>query len=70
MKDLSINGVILRTRSKTLGELGDVTVMGKTLTEWVADALNAPYKTVDALPVIDMCEKLRAAVDQIGRAHV
>ncbi len=64
MKDLSINGVILRTRSKTLGELGDVTVMGKTLTEWVADALNAPYKTVDALPVIDMCEKLRAAVDR------
>ena len=42
MKDLSINGVILRPRSKTLGELGDVTVMGKTLTEWVADALNAP----------------------------
>lgn len=64
MKDLSINGVILRTKSKTLGELGDMTVMGKTLTAWVADALNAPYKTVDALPVIDMCEKLRAAVDR------
>ena len=64
MKDLSINGVILRTKSKELGELGDITVMGKTLTEWAADALNAPYKPVDALSVINMCEKLRAAVDR------
>lgn len=64
MIDLAINGIVLRTKTEKLGEIGDIEALGKTLTEWTGAAIGAPYKTVEYSPVLDMCDKLRAAVDR------
>ncbi len=63
MVDLGINVIILRVKSSTLGEVWDIPVMGKTLEQWTASALNAPYKTVDAPPIVDLADRLKKAVD-------
>lgn len=64
MLDLGINGVVLRVKCKSLGDIGDISVMGKTLTDWVGSALSTPFKSVESSQVVNMCEKLRAAVDR------
>lgn len=64
MIDFGVNGIILRVKSPTLGETWGLPVMGKTLEGWAAYALNAQYVTVDASPVIDLADKLKAAVDR------
>lgn len=64
MIDVAINGVVLRQKTKTLGSVGDIPVLGKTLTEWVGSALHAQYKAVEASPVVNMIEKLQGAVDR------
>lgn len=64
MIDFGINGIVLRVKNKTLGEVGDVSVCGKTLCDWVASAINAPTKTVDCATTVNASEKLRSAVDR------
>lgn len=64
MIDVGINGIVFRISSPTLGETGNISVLGKTLEEWVGSCIGAPYKTVDGSPVVNVCEKLRAAVDR------
>ena len=64
MVDLGINGVILRVNNNSLGAVGDIPVLGKTLEKWVADVIHAPYKTVDWSPVINLIDPLRDVVDR------
>lgn len=64
MVDLGINGIVLRVKSKTLGDVGGIPVMGKTLADWVASALRTNVKTVETSPVVNMVERLREAVDR------
>ena len=64
MVDLGLNGIILRVKNNALGEAWDIPVLGKTLEGWAAAALNAQYTTVDASPVINLADKLKAAVDK------
>lgn len=64
MVDLGINVVVLRVKSNMLGEVWNIPVFGKTLEGWVASALNAPYKTMEASPVINLADKLMSAVDR------
>lgn len=64
MIDVGINGIVFRVGSATLGETGGLSVLGKTLEEWVGSCIGAPYKTVDGSPVVNVCERLRAAVDR------
>ena len=39
MIDLAINGIVLRTKTEKLGEIGDIEALGKTLTEWTGAAI-------------------------------
>lgn len=64
MVDLGINVVILRVKYTALGEVWNIPVYGKTVEGWVAAAINAPCVTVDAPAVLDLTEKLAAAVDK------
>ncbi len=64
MIDFGINGIVLRVKNKALGELGDITVSGKTLCDWVGGALNTPFKTIDGAKAVNACEKLRSSVDR------
>lgn len=64
MIDFGVNGIILRVKNGKSCALYSRPVLGKTVEEWSAAALNAPYKTVDASPIINLVEKLRAAVDR------
>ncbi|MDE6401043.1 MAG: hypothetical protein K2L54_00345, partial [Clostridiales bacterium] len=64
MIDLGLNGIILRVKHNALGEVWDIPVLGKTLEGWAACALNAQYVNIDASPVIDLADKLKAAVDK------
>ncbi len=64
MIDIAVNGIVLRTKSKTLGELGAIDVLGKSLEQWVGAAIGAPYKAVECSPVVNMAERLRAAIDR------
>lgn len=64
MIDLQINGIVLRVRNNTLGDVGDINVLGKTLVEWTGGALGTPYKVVECSQVVNMTERLRAAVDR------
>ncbi len=64
MIDLGINGVILRVNNKALGAVGDIPVLGKTLEQWVAAAIRAPYKPIEWSSVINMVEPLRAVCDK------
>lgn len=61
---MGINGVVLRIKDKSLGDVGEITAFGKTLIDWVGGAFGAPFKTIEHSQVIDCCEKLRAAVDR------
>ncbi len=64
MIDFEVNGIVLRVKSKALGDTSGLTVLGKTLTEWVGRAIDAPYKTVDFSRVINVAETLRSLVDK------
>lgn len=64
MIDLGLNGVILRVKNGTLGDVWDLPLMGKTVEGWVASAIGAPVKTVDASTIINLVDKLRAVVDK------
>lgn len=64
MIDFGINGIVLRVKSKALGELGNVSVLGKTLTDWVGGAIDAPFKTVDFARAVNAGDKLRALSDR------
>lgn len=64
MVDLGINVVILRVKHGALGEAWNIPVLGRTLEEWVASALNAPYKTLEASPVINLADKLPQLLDK------
>ncbi len=64
MIDLKINGIVLRVKTNTLGDVGDISVLGKTLTEWTGSALGTPYKAVECSQVVNMIERLRNAVDR------
>lgn len=70
MVDLALNGIILRVKSGKLSEPWDIPVMGKTLESWAATALNAQYKTIEASPVINLADKLKAAIDKTKPATV
>lgn len=64
MIDFGINGIILRVKSGRLGAAHTLPILGKTLEGWSAAALNAPYTAIEASPIINLVEKLRAAVDK------
>ena len=64
MVDLGINGVVLRTKSNTLGDVGSISVMGKTLDGWAAACMSAPVRTLDVSPVVNFGDKLRELVDR------
>ncbi len=64
MVDLGINVVILRVKHNALGEAWNIPVLGRTLEEWVASALNAPFKTLEASPVINLTDKLPQLLDK------
>lgn len=64
MIDLEINGIVLRVKTKTLGNVGDISVLGKTLCDWAGSALGASYKTVECSQVINVIGRLRDAVDR------
>ncbi len=64
MIDFGINGIVLRVKSKTLGEVGDRSVCGKTLCDWVSIAFGAPTKVIDGAQTVNAVEKLRSAVDR------
>ncbi len=64
MIDLAVNGIVLRVKNKALGDVGDIPVLGKTLEQWAGAAISAPYKVIESSQVINMCEKLRSAVDR------
>ncbi len=64
MIDFGINGIVLRVKHKTLGELGDISVYGKNMSDWVGAATGTVYKTVEAAKVVNAVDKLRAAVDR------
>ncbi|MCH5166079.1 MAG: hypothetical protein J1G01_06730 [Clostridiales bacterium] len=64
MIDLGLNGIILRVKSGALGEVGDISLLGKTLEGWAAEALNAQYKAIEASPVINLMDKLKASIDR------
>lgn len=64
MIDFGINGIVLRVKSKALGEQSGISVLGKTLTDWVGRAIDAPFKTVDFSRVINVAETLRSLVDR------
>ena len=64
MVDLGINVIILRVKHNALDEAWNIPLFGKTLEGWVASALNAPFKTIEASAVIDLTDKIAAAVDK------
>ncbi|MCH5162794.1 MAG: hypothetical protein J1G38_04820 [Clostridiales bacterium] len=64
MIDFEINGIVLRVKSKALGELGDISVLGRTLSDWVGGAFDVPFKCVDFARAVNAAEKLRAAADR------
>lgn len=64
MVNLDINGVILRVKSNSLGNVWTLPVLGKTLEDWVADTLNVPCRAVEASTVINLAEKLKPLIDR------
>ncbi|MCH5161127.1 MAG: hypothetical protein J1G04_03765 [Clostridiales bacterium] len=64
MIDVAVNGIVLRTKSKALNDLGTINVLGKTLEQWAGAAIGAPYKAVECSPVVNMAERVRDAIDR------
>ncbi len=64
MVGIGVNGVILRVKNNVLGEIGNIPVLGKTLENWVADAVNAQCAVIESSPVINIAEKIKSAVDR------
>lgn len=70
MIDFDINGVVLSVNNRTLGDVGKISVLGKTLNDWVGSAIGAPYMTATASQVVNAIEGLRNAVDKAKRVTV
>ncbi len=64
MIDLALNGVVLRVKEKMLGNVGDISVMGKTLTEWAGSSMRAKYTAVESSPVVNMSERIQSVIDR------
>ena len=63
MVNLGINGIILRVKGN-LGEMQSLPILGKTMEQWVEDAVNVPCVTVEASTVINIAEKIRPLLDR------
>ncbi len=70
MLDLDVNGVVLRVNSKTLGDIGEKTVLGKTLTEWVGSAIGAGYGVAEGSQVINLADAFKRIVDRSKQVTV
>ncbi len=64
MIGIGINGVILRVKNNTLGEIWNIPVLGKTLEKWVANTVGTPCQTIECSPVINLAEKIKSVVDR------
>lgn len=64
MIELGVNVIVLRIKNNTLGDVADISVMGKTLENWAALCVDAPHKAIEASPVIDLADKIKAAADR------
>ncbi len=64
MIDFDVNGIVLRVNNKALGEVGNIRVMGKSLSEWAGSAIGVPCRTVEGSQVVNLCEAVRSSVDR------
>lgn len=64
MVNIGVNGVILCVKNNNLGEIGKLTVLGKTLEQWVADTVNVQCHFVESSPVINIAEKIKPLIDR------
>lgn len=64
MIGIGINGVVLRVKNNALGEIWNIPVLGKTLENWVADAVGAPCRMLESSPVINLSEKIKSVIDK------
>ncbi|MDE7405768.1 MAG: hypothetical protein K2M89_02705 [Clostridiales bacterium] len=64
MVNIGINGVILRVKNNNLGDLWNLPVLGKTMEEWVAGALNVPCQAIESSTVINIAEKIKPLIDR------
>ena len=70
MIDFDVNGIVLRVNNKALGEVGNIRVMGKALSEWVGSSIGVPYRAVEGSQVVNLIESVRAAVDRARQVTV
>ena len=70
MIDFDVNGIVLRVNNKALGEVGNIRVMGKTLSEWVGSSIGVPYRAVEGSQVVNLIESVRAVVDRARQVTV
>lgn len=70
MLDLDVNGVVLRVNSKTLGDIGEKTVLGKTLAEWVGNAIGVSYTVAEGSQVINLADTFKRTLDRTKQVTV
>lgn len=64
MIDFGVNGIVLRSKNGTLGDVGNLQACGKSLADWVAASINASTAFVDFSSAINMCDKLKESIDR------
>lgn len=70
MLNLDVNGVVLRVNNKTLGDVGEKRVLGKTLTEWVGSAIGTGYIVAEGSQVINLADTFKRTIDRTKQVTV